>query len=425
MPRVGSSGLPKPYWETSDQETIRLYLGDALTISRELPVESVQCIITSPPYWGLRDYGTSVWEGGSGENCQHSEIRGGTGERGVVGCLICGARRVDYQLGREDDPEEYLGKIVQIFRELRRVLREDGTVWLNLGDSYASEGRRTYCSGASTNRGHEIQNGLTRLDCGLPTGNLVGIPWRTALALQADGWILRQEIIWHKSNAMPESVRNRCTKSHESIFLLTRSLNYFCDMKAISTPAINEYSERIVKEGGKVLNQSSSRSLGMKPTGNSIPGSVVSTGRRANKRSVWTIPLSRYEGEHCATFPEELVLPCLRAGTSAGGACARCGSPQRRGAGKEEWIPGCLCGEETRPCIVLDPFLGTGTTAVVSLSSGRWCWGIDLSESYLRDGAIPRIEGVLCSRPGLSTLLLGKPRVIPIGKQLFRGNFHV
>lgn len=367
--------MPKPtktrsaYWETKDG-SIKLLHGDVVEQLRSLPEKSIHCIVTSPPYWGLRDYGNDkTLELGSektpdclgwakGENC---------GE-----CHVCRMRLV--------------------FAELYRVLRDDGTCWLNYGSSYASG------------------------------GNLIGVPWRVALALQADGWILRQDIIWVKPSPMPESVRNRCTKAHEYLFLLTKKgSGYFYDAEAIreKPSGRTDVLRGFQKPGGSRMDANNTYQ---------IDGKVG-----ANKRSVWTIASEIYEGAHFATFPRKLIEPCILAGTSSEGCCSECGAPWRRvvettpltrerpndyvkrtgeeGTGNScansvagveartvGWEIDCDCAWETVPCIVLDPFMGSGTTAVVAWTNGRHVIGIDLSKDYLRDNAVPRIEGALLDR---------------------------
>lgn len=252
-----------PYWTTTDKLMVRLYHGDAIKILRKLSSESVQCIVTSPPYWGLRDYQTGTWIGGD-QNCDHlptdewlfshsnanSSLGDNTTQKAAAvnrwykadgSCRRCSANRIDKQIGSEKTPDEFVAKMVEIFREIRRVLRDDGTVWLNLGDSYASGVGETGRNDSDLDIGRHSLGRQADLRADrrndqksrLKPGNLVGIPWRVALALQADGWILRQDIIWSKPSPMPESVKNRCTKAHEYIFLFTKSMCYYYDAEAI------------------------------------------------------------------------------------------------------------------------------------------------------------------------------------------------
>ena len=229
-----------------------LLIGDVREKLKELDDCSVQCCVTSPPYWGLRDYGTAEWVGGD-ENCSHKreskksdktitghknfEEMNGVGDAIYKSvCSRCGAKRKDSQLGLEETPEEYVDNMVKVFREVKRVLKDDGTCWLNLGDSYAGNMSRASNNGRA-GYGNPREEVVSRIPIGLKSKDLVGIPWRVALALQQDGWYLRQDIIWNKPNPMPESVQDRCTKSHEYIFLLTKSARYYYDADAIREKA--------------------------------------------------------------------------------------------------------------------------------------------------------------------------------------------
>tara|TARA_R100000951_G_scaffold88040_1_gene76042 strand:- start:38 stop:1021 length:984 start_codon:yes stop_codon:yes gene_type:complete len=310
-------------------ETNRTLYGDCRETLKELPEKCINTCITSPPYWGLRDYGTGEWIGGD-PNCPHmrtTKISKDTStghkamfEQGnVVGdaiykneCPKCGAVRKDSQLGLEETPEEFVENLVKVFREVKRVLRDDGTVWLNLGDSYSSGGRSTTTN--QSLRGDK-DYGVTRPkpSKGIKPKDLIGIPWRVALALQADGWYLRQDIIWHKPNPMPESVQDRCTKSHEYIFLLSKNEKYYFDNEAIKEDAESE---------------------------------------KKNKRSVWTVSTKPFKGAHFATFPPDLIEPCILAG------CPKDG-------------------------VVLDPFMGSGTTGMVAQELGRKWIGCELNSEYI------------------------------------------
>lgn len=218
MPKIGQTtaaakqqGL-QPFWTTEDGDRVRLYHGDVLAVLRQMPARSVQCVVTSPPYWGLRSY------------------------------LPTDHKDKYQELGSESTPQEFVAKMVGVFREVRRVLRDDGTLWLNLGDSYGARGGNIIgpavggSAGGKNTKLKELHDRMKGESTGLKSGNLVGVPWRVALALQADGWVLRQDIVWHKSAPMPESVRNRCTKSHEYVFLLTKGMKYFYDNDAIREP---------------------------------------------------------------------------------------------------------------------------------------------------------------------------------------------
>ncbi len=289
---------------------LTLIQGDWVEQLKTLPDQSVHCCVTSPPYWGLRDYG-------------------------VAG-----------QLGLEKSPEEYVAKLVSGFREVRRVLRDDGTLWVNLGDSYAAGGgffanapSNVNGSKQSTNRGSKHQS-RTAPD-GLKAKDLVGVPWRVAFALQADGWYLRSDIIWHKPNPMPESVTDRPTKSHEYLFLLSKKQNYYYDAEAIKEESsyVHRRSDAPVSRNGAGRNDYDRQ-----------VGDLGQEGTR-NKRTVWTVATAPYPEGHFATFPPDLIKPCIMAGCPVGGT-------------------------------VLDPFAGSGTTGMVALELGRKAVLIELSESY-------------------------------------------
>ncbi len=344
----------KPYWE---QNGNKIYQGHAPEILTGLELESVQCVVTSPPYWGLRDYGLPpmIWD--AQESCMHEwgdelktdnrkynserdgsgvgqsqESQGRPAPKGQF-CQLCGAWRGS--LGLEPTPELYIQHIVQIFREVKRVLRKDGTVWLNMGDSYASVGSGSGQNNSEKSDGNPCdsfrdakylnqQNPKTAVS-GLKPKDLCGIPWRVALALQADGWWLRQDIIWSKPNPMPESVTDRCTKSHEYLFLLTKSGKYFFDAEAIREdgPTYTRKASGYNQEGQK-------RPDGSQPYrgGGFTDKDTVTHGR--NKRSAWQIATHPMPDAHFATFPPKLVEPCILAGTSEKGCCPKCGAPWER-----------------------------------------------------------------------------------------------
>jgi len=358
-----------------------VHQGDALEILRLLPDKIVQCCVTSPPYWGLRDYGHRRWFD-EDPSCQHEEVKdhgphhpgqveqtkwksaeaAGKGQTATTQeCLRCGAWYG--QLGLEPTPEKYVEHLVEVFREVHRVLRDDGTLWLNLGDSYAND---TKWGGQTTGKHaaglHGAPVGRGKRSTGLLAKNLVGIPWRVAFALQDDGWYLRSDIIWAKPNAMPESVKDRPTTSHEYIFLLTKSQDYFYDHEAILEPFTNTV---------------------FVPTFDNTPRK----GER-NKRSVWEINCRAYTGAHFAVFPEELPATCILAGTSEKGGCSSCGAPWKR-VQSDEWTPTCSCkGADLMPCLVLDIFAGSGTTLAVAAGRGRSYLGIELNPedlSLIRD----------------------------------------
>ena len=302
--------------------------GNALNIP--LADESVHCVVTSPPYWGLRDYGTAEWIGGDAE-CDHNPQRPDGGQRadrtlplGRGGmyrdtCRKCGAGRVDNQLGLEPTIEQYIANMVAVFREVWRVLRSDDSCWLNLGDSYAGSQQTGGLNSISGHNKSQPHANHKRNTPNLKPKDLCGIPWRLALALQADGWWLRSDIIWHKPNPMPESVTDRPTKSHEYVFLLTKSARYFYDADAVR--------ERYVEPD---KNARPTPIMGMRTGGHGSLGKprteFYKHGGR-NRRTVWTIPTRPYSGSHFATFPPDLVEPCIKAGTSERGCCPECGKP--------------------------------------------------------------------------------------------------
>lgn len=295
--------------------------GDALTVLKTLPDQSVHCCVTSPPYFGLRDYGVSG------------------------------------QLGLEETPEAYVNNLVEVFREVRRVLRDDGTLWLNLGDSYAAN--RPGGQPTPTNTGNKSGHyGITSVPVGLKSKDLIGIPWRVAFALQADGWYLRSDIIWHKPNTMPESVKDRPTKAHEYIFLLSKSSRYYYDNEAIKEPVAPSTIDR----GPVDFGGAKGRGYKPKPSDPNYRAGSEQWGRTfdckqscvngRNKRTVWAVATQPFSEAHFATFPPKLIEPCILAGCPAGGT-------------------------------VLDPFSGSGTTGMVALRHGRRYVGIELNPAYV------------------------------------------
>jgi DNA modification methylase len=303
----------------------RIIEGDCIEGMRRLEGQSVNCVVTSPPYFGLRDYGR------------------------------------DGQIGLEASPDAFVAKLVDVFREVRRVLRDDGTLWLNLGDSYGSAGGNTYSgfnerwsgTGGEGSKQDATLQGVTdrKPETGLRPKNLLGIPWRVAFALQADGWYLRQDIIWHKPNPMPESVTDRCTKAHEYIFLLSKSERYYFDSDAMQEPSVKKAGvSTLVSKDGKdgILRNDANR--------------VHTSNGMRNRRSVWTVTTKPYSGAHFATFPPDLIRPCILAG------CPKDGT-------------------------VLDPFGGSGTTALVALEEGRKAVLCELNTDYIAL-AHKRLEGL-------------------------------
>lgn len=290
--------------------------GDCIEMMRTLPEKSINCCVTSPPYYGLRDYG-----------------HGG-------------------QIGLEETPDAFVQKLVEVFREVKRVLRDDGTLWLNLGDSYVS--KPTGSLGNFTGAKHGFTGGhshqiaaLKRPDksgFGIPEKNLIGIPWMVAFALRADGWYLRQDIIWHKPNPMPESVQDRCTKAHEYIFLLSKCSKYYYDIEPIR--------EDIKPTSGKINGAPLRGEHILECGGRKTEKREYDEIKGANKRSVWSVNTKSYEGAHFATYPPELIRPCILAGCPKGG-------------------------------VVLDPFGGSGTTAAVANEEGRDAILCELNPEYI------------------------------------------
>ncbi len=290
----------------------RILVGDCIEMMRTLPDQSVHTCITSPPYFGLRDYG------------------------------------VDGQIGLEASPREFIERLVAVFREVRRVLRDDGTLWVNMGDSY-SNGGRTWRAPDKKSEGRAME---TRPDDGLKPKDLLGMPWRLAFALQDDGWYLRQDIVWAKPNPMPESVRDRCTKAHEYLFLLSKSPRYYFDQDAIREPARAQAAPESASRRNSFARETKYTDGEHGQTAQHRTGrNDVDYDETRNKRSVWTVSTASFKGAHFATFPPDLIRPCVLAG-----------SPR---------------GE-----MVLDPFGGAGTTALVAMQEGRQSVICELNPEY-------------------------------------------
>ena len=294
---------------------------DCREAMRNMSDQSVHTIVTSPPYFGLRDYG------------------------------------VDGQLGLEPTPDDFIAALVEVFRSVRRVLRDDGTVWLNLGDSYASyrDGKATPDTTRGDSDGTLVPKGKAKnrsastfVGSSIKHKDLIGIPWRVALALQADGWYLRQDIIWHKPNPMPESVKDRCTKAHEYIFLLTKKPKYYFDHEAVKEPVAESTKQRLAQP--TLDRQQGSDRVPGKTNGNM---KAVGDGETRNRRSVWAVTTKPFKGAHFATFPPDLIEPCILAGCPEGGT-------------------------------VFDPFGGSGTTALVALKHGRNAVLSELNPEYVK-----------------------------------------
>ena len=415
--------------------THHIIIGDCITGMKTLPDGCVHTVITSPPYYGLRDY-----DGG------------------------------DSEIGGEETPEQYVQKMVEVFREARRILRDDGTLWLNLGDSYATTsggmeqlrkmgedtpayGKIKYAEGY---KGVSQKGKAGAKREGLKHKDLIGIPWRVALALQADGWYLRQDIIWNKPNPMPESVTDRCTRSHEYIFMLTKQPKYYYDHEAVKEAAVGKPHA----PGNK--NRTQPEDKGARDPALE-PDRVWAANGKRNKRSVWTVTTKAYKGAHFATYPKDLIEPCVLAGSSEHGCCSKCGTPWKRqtakptqnlepvepierkgvtltpedsatvlwleangadyrisvegdkhteqwnnipisngrrsqfkkkgytlltwgeGTVEKGWVQQCTCEDaKAVPCTVFDPFTGSGTTAVVAMTHGRNYIGTELNPEYVK-----------------------------------------
>ena len=392
----------------------RILVGDAIARLKDLPSGSVQCIVTSPPYFGLRNYADQ-----------------------------------GQQIGLEGSPDAYVARLVEVFREAHRVLRSDGTFWLNLGDTYSAD-RWSAGEGQPMNKHKDTHRSIApKKNSGLPPKNLIGIPWKVAFALQADGWILRQEIIWAKRVPMPESVRDRCTRSHETIFMFAKSENYFYDAEAIKEP-IGQGMMDAIKKGarpeGEYKHDSHTRLSGGKEgvrSGNRVfsdPDALARLAGGRNKRDVWILSNSPSNIGHFAMFPPHIPLPCVQAGTSEKGCCPRCAAPWKRITAKDAdspdalawqqecgsdtagdykgktkkgdakkakaqdpsatkanilkslaptltkgWEPTCKCNAgDPVPCVVMDPFHGSGTTGAVAEFLGRHYIGIELNPDFLK-----------------------------------------
>lgn len=471
-------------------ELNRVHLGDCRETMRKMPGASVQCVVTSPPYLGLRHYKIppSVWGGDSA--CEHdwddgaNKYEGHRGKRGQVAqtkwqkqdthpnnakmdvkeatCTKCGAWLGC--LGLEPSPKQYVEHLVEVFREIRRVLRPDGVAWLNLGDSFAASGgshagRDDNQVGVGAKAAHEAG----QADAGRripPTGckpkDLIGVPWMVAFALRDDGWYLRSEIIWAKANCLPESVTDRVTRSHEQIFMLTKEPRYYYDRHAILEPFADSSLQRVTqpnfenqtggpKDYGATGEGSANRSI--RRSLENVRDNILGGGGR-NKRSVWTIPSEPTPEAHFATFPSKLVEPCILASTSERGACPKCGAPLERIVDRDDtvpqterrrklaqsavarnvvsggiskstlgagtggdvpatknttigWQPTCECGPvSTVPCVVLDPFMGSGTTGKVAQDLGRDWIGGDMNPDYAKIAAKRTAQaGLLAWRP--------------------------
>lgn len=377
----------------------RILVGHAIVALRGMAADSIDCCVTSPPYWGLRDYGTGSWEGGD-PSCPHrvgGQVADSKWQGAIVAgvrpgvdasaCLECGAHRVDSQIGLEPTPQEYVESLVEVFREVRRALKPEGTCWLNLGDSYASNGGAGR-QGKNTQRAGRRMVDVPELLANrrpppsLKPKDLVGIPWRVAFALQEDGWWLRGDHVWHKPNPMPEAVKDRPTRAHEFVFLLTKSAKYRYDAEAVLEPFADA---RMGRDGSKKARQ---RDRGGRDDGFTKPNGIDPSARGGrNLRSVWTINPRPFKGAHFATFPEELPTKCLLAGSPVGG-------------------------------VVLDPFAGAATTGLAALRNGRDFIGIELNPEYAAMAA-GRIRDELQIETKIEEVDVGKqPEMVVTGETL-------
>jgi DNA modification methylase len=415
-----------------------LYQGDVLDVLRQLPSGSVQCIVTSPPYFGLRDYGLprSVWGGdpecahewnslsyqrrsndGGKEGTKQGTNLGANGrDVPIEHALCCHCNAWLGCLGLEPSPELFIEHCVVLFREVRRVLRDDGTLWLNIGDSYNGSGGAGGDYGAGGLKEGQPRYPGRHLGGDLKPKDLIGIPWMLAFALRADGWYLRSDIIWHKPNAMPESVTDRPAKAHEYVFLLTKSARYFYDADAVREPNVRLWD---------VANNGSVGKNGYKdhtPITGGPPGTPEPNPAGRNKRTVWTIATAPYAAAHFATYPPALVEPCILAGTSQRGACPHCGTAWRRTSGirphgavnivTHGWEQSCACpAAEPVPCAVLEPFAGSGTTLMVAKRLVRRSIGIDLSADYLALA----VERIKSAEPGIQLDMMSTWELTPTG----------
>ena len=383
-------------------ERNRVVIGDARQLAAQLEPQSVQTIVTSPPYFSLRSY----------LDADHPDKA--------------------HEMGSEPTPAAFVASLVGLFEALRPALRDDGTMWVNLGDSYASSppgnvrgvSEHSGLHGASSDKyratlmsGHATKRDTSKV--GIPPKSLLMIPARFAIAMQDAGWVLRSEIVWAKPSPMPESVTDRPTKSHEMIYLFAKKPTYYYDAEAIAEPS-NE-AGRVITLGEKSFSRRQADGQGVTRSGNALADSFA-VGSTRNKRTVWTVSPGNFPGAHYATFPPDLIRPCILAG-AASRACAACGTPWRRvversnpskamnvgldmsgGAARTsnpqtsaglhrngggvyssartlDWQPACRCGtQETRPSLVLDPFMGSGTVAEVCHQEGRDWLGFDLDE---------------------------------------------
>ena len=359
-----------------------IYNVDCLKGLKRLPNNSIDCCVTSPPYYGLRDYGTATWEGGNPE-CKHYVMGDGgkSGEKQKTNrgslriakkvCPKCGAKRIDNQIGLEETPEKYIKRLVKVFMEVYRVLKPTGTLWLNIGDSYwGGKGYSGSSAGIYQYERRKAGKTITPEYSNFggkgtirPTDkkheyikpkDLIGIPWMLAFALRKAGWYLRQDIIWHKPNPMPESVKDRCTKSHEYIFLLSKSAKYYYDYEAIlESAAYDGRKDTIFKGSDKYSDNLTGLNIQTFAAKGHERWITINGEYKRNKRDVWSVCSKSEKESHFAVFPDTLIVDCIKAGCPENG-------------------------------IVLDPFMGSGTTAVVARKFNRNYIGFELNPKYIK-----------------------------------------
>lgn len=492
---AGIPGFPAPHWAAPGAA---LYLGDVRACLRALPARSVHCVVTSPPYWGLRDYSicscrqdrvqhaTSTLDGSQAGTPEHF----GAPDPACQKCAGTGhVAGMEEQIGTEPRADClgwatgapcgacYVCHVVDVFREMYRVLREDGTVWLNLGDTYSGGGGApaAWNTPLEQTKKRALAPALPKRLVEVPSGNLVGVPWRVALALQADGWTLLSALPWVKSNAMPESTDSRPGKAVEDVFLLAKGTDHFFDMEAVKRPAANT-------GGGSSFGKQrhSVAGTGSQSRTYDRPEYLTRNFRSCDLYYLslgFDVPAGKYHGAHFATFPPDLIRPMILASTSEFGCCARCGAPYDRVVMKDHavfhggtkgtppgqspqsdvrkqvdeyrdhsmrrnrngiastfdtdhglvpsetlgWRRSCGCRtDKSALCVVLDPFVGSGTTVATALELGRSGVGIDLSEEYLREHAVPRIEAAIRGEkvPRNNIERVVPPDVLPIPTKL-------
>lgn len=437
-----------------------IHVGHVITELRKMPAKSVHCAVTSPPYWSMRDYSTPPQIWGGNPNCQHEwaiagQFRKGGPEKRTTAypnrdnsgrnsarnikcgqnCMHCEAWLGE--LGHEPTPELFVAHLVEVFSELRRVLRDDGSLWINIGDTYCNDAKGPRATEKSGLTGPDYNNvtappGMQKVwrnsALGLKRKDLVGLPWMLAFALRAAGWWLRSEVIWHKRNPVPESSLDRPCRTHEQLFMFSKSAKYFYDPVAVMVAASPNTKPR--GNGDNPKSRTPRNGNEMKVGRNHAQHAAAMSGQVTHRhlRTVWTLSSRKFSGNHFAAFPPELVEPCIRAGTSERGCCPSCGAPWKRLTKKIEvatrpeakstnhsspnghsphaghrgsalvkrdpkrhktelvtigWRAACSCDAgEPIPCRVLDPFIGSGTTGLMASYLGREWLGIDVSEEY-------------------------------------------